>query len=76
VIRFQLDCPSKMSSRGKTDEAVVVIKQERVEDEFVAPVRPLGSRGAGGERRVPCSIQKVPSISDLSDHEGSNSLGK
>lgn len=61
-------------SRGEREvqqQNDVVVKQERGDDDFVAPVRPVGSRG---ERRVPCSIQKVPSISDLSDHE--NSIGK
>lgn len=82
VIRFQLDSPSKMSKASRGGEALsllsgqVQVKQERGEDDFVAPVRPPPGRGAGGERRVPCSIQKVPSISDLSDQESSNSLGK
>ncbi|XP_035704656.1 ETS-like protein pointed isoform X2 [Folsomia candida] len=80
VIRFQLDSPSKMSKASRGGEALsllsgqVQVKQERGEDDFVAPVRPPPGRGAGGERRVPCSIQKVPSISDLSDQESSNSL--
>lgn len=75
VTRFQLDSPVKMSQKGggSSEGKVVVVKQERVDDEFVAPVRPLGGNLL---RRVPCSIQKVPSISDLSDHESNNSLGK
>jgi len=68
--------PSKMSSGDGSSFSTknMTIKEERIEEEFASPIRPPLSRG-GLSRRVPCSIQKVPSISDLSDPESSSSLG-
>jgi len=62
-----------------------IIKEEKDEDTFARPLQNTGSMNNTSNnrhgsfkhlQRVPCSIQKVPSLSDLSDPDSSNSLGK
>ncbi len=85
VTRFQLTEPTKMSSSSYASRPNrVVIKEEKIDEDFVSPSRPTPYSRPGhhssdtgrGSQRVPCSIQKVPSLSDLSDPESSSSLGK
>ena len=57
----------------------VSIKEEKIDDEFLRPGSGFYGRQGHFEsigKRGPCTIQKVPSLSDLSDPESSSSLGK
>ncbi|CAG7732063.1 unnamed protein product, partial [Allacma fusca] len=83
VTRFQLSSPTKIplniepSVTPNQVEGRMMIKQENCEEEFISPCRPGQIRTCQPLTKVgrgPCSIQKVPSLSDLSDPESSSSL--
>lgn len=75
--------PSSSHTQRSNDGMQITVKEEKPDDQFVSPCGPpiYGRRGKSeAAQRVPSinckSLQKVPSISDLSEQEKYHVLGK